>query len=45
MEGFTQAVTLVKQRRVDATVNDNLAVAQYTKDDPGHQRQGGRQDR
>jgi len=31
VEGFTQAVTLVKQGRVDATVNDNLAVAEYTK--------------
>ena len=31
VEGFTQAITLVKQRRVDATVNDNLAVAEYTK--------------
>jgi His/Glu/Gln/Arg/opine family amino acid ABC transporter permease subunit len=31
VEGFTQAVTLVKQKRVDATVNDNLAVAEYSK--------------
>ena len=31
VEGFTQAITLVKQRRVDATVNDNLAVAEYTR--------------
>ena len=31
VEGFTQAVTLVKQQRVDATVNDNLAVAEYIK--------------
>ena len=31
VEGFTQAITLVKQRRVDATVNDNLAVAEYSK--------------
>ena len=31
VEGFAQAVTLVKQGRVDATVNDNLAVAEYTK--------------
>ena len=31
VEGFTQAVTLVKQKRVDATVNDNLAVAEYIK--------------
>ena len=31
VEGFTQAVTLVKQERVDATVNDNLAVAEYSK--------------
>ena len=31
VEGFTQAVTLVKQGRVDATVNDNLAALQYFK--------------
>jgi len=31
VEGFAQAVTLVKQGRVDATVNDNLAVAEYSK--------------
>lgn len=31
VEGFTQAVTLVKQQRVDATVNDNLAVLEYFK--------------
>ena len=31
VEGFTQAVTLVKQRRVDATVNDNLAALEYFK--------------
>ncbi len=31
VEGFTQAVTLVKQQRVDATVNDNLAVGEYFK--------------
>ncbi|GAA1842614.1 ABC transporter substrate-binding protein/permease [Microlunatus capsulatus] len=29
VEGFTQAVTLVKQQRVDATVNDNLAALEY----------------
>ena len=29
VEGFTQAVTLVKDGRVDATVNDNLAALQY----------------
>ncbi len=29
VEGFTQAVSLVKQQRVDATVNDNLAALQY----------------
>ena len=29
VEGFTQAVTLVKQGRVDATVNDNLAALEY----------------
>ena len=31
VEGFTQAVALVKQRRVDATVNDNLAALEYFK--------------
>ncbi len=31
VEGFTQAVSLVKQKRVDATVNDNLAALQYFK--------------
>jgi L-cystine transport system substrate-binding protein len=31
VEGFTQAVTLLKQKRVDATVNDNLAVLDYQK--------------
>jgi His/Glu/Gln/Arg/opine family amino acid ABC transporter permease subunit len=31
VEGFTQAITLVKQGRVDATVNDNLAVLEYVK--------------
>ena len=31
VEGFAQAVTLVKQGRVDATVNDNLAVLDYLK--------------
>ena len=31
VEGFAQAITLVKQRRVDATVNDNLAVLEYLK--------------
>lgn len=29
VEGFTQAVSLVKQQRVDATVNDNLAALEY----------------
>lgn len=29
VEGFTQAVTLLKQGRVDATVNDSLAVLDY----------------
>lgn len=29
VEGFTQAITLVKQGRVDAIVNDNLAVLEY----------------
>jgi ABC-type amino acid transport substrate-binding protein len=31
VEGFSQAITLVKQGRVDATINDNLAVLQYLK--------------
>jgi len=31
VEGFAQAVTLVKQQRVDATVNDNLAALEYFK--------------
>jgi cystine transport system substrate-binding protein len=31
VEGFTQAVALVKQGRVDATINDNLAALQYFK--------------
>ncbi len=31
VEGFTQAVTLLKQQRVDATVNDSLAVLDYRK--------------
>ncbi|MFY0408651.1 amino acid ABC transporter substrate-binding protein [Solicola sp. PLA-1-18] len=31
VEGFVQAVTLVKQGRVDAIVNDNLAVLDYLK--------------
>ena len=31
VEGFTQAITLLKQERVDATVNDNLAVLDYQK--------------
>ena len=31
VEGFTQAVTLLKQGRVDATVNDSLAVLDYQK--------------
>ncbi|MFC8528582.1 amino acid ABC transporter substrate-binding protein [Nocardia sp. NPDC057227] len=30
VEGFVQAVQLLKNGRVDATVNDNLAVAEYT---------------
>ncbi|MDQ1180817.1 cystine transport system substrate-binding protein [Rhodococcus sp. SORGH_AS 301] len=29
VEGFVQAVTLVKDGRVDATVNDSLAIAEY----------------
>lgn len=31
VEGFAQAITLVKQGRVDATINDSLAVLQYFK--------------
>ncbi|MGI4893797.1 MAG: amino acid ABC transporter substrate-binding protein [Janthinobacterium lividum] len=31
VEGFTQAVTLLKQGRVDVLVNDNLAVLDYLK--------------
>lgn len=31
VEGFTQAITLLKQERVDATVNDSLAVLDYLK--------------
>lgn len=31
VEGFTQAITLLKQKRVEATVNDNLAVLDYQK--------------
>ena len=31
VEGFAQAITLVKQGRVDATINDSLAVLQYLK--------------
>ncbi|HSU74929.1 MAG TPA: amino acid ABC transporter substrate-binding protein [Terrabacter sp.] len=31
VEGFTQAITLLKQSRVDATVNDSLAVLDYRK--------------
>ncbi len=31
VEGFVQAITLLKDGRVDATVNDNLAVAEYQK--------------
>jgi len=29
VEGFTQAVALLKQKRVDMTINDNLAVLDY----------------
>jgi L-cystine transport system substrate-binding protein len=29
VEGFTQAVALLKQKRVDITINDNLAVLNY----------------
>ncbi len=37
VEGFVQSVTLVKDGRVDATVNDSLAIAEYLKQtgDPG----------
>ncbi|CAM4511429.1 transporter substrate-binding domain-containing protein [Nocardia ninae] len=31
VEGFVQAIQLLKNGRVDATVNDTLAVAEYTK--------------
>lgn len=31
VEGFVQAIQLLKQGRVDATVNDTLAVGEYTK--------------
>ena len=31
VEGFTQAITLLKQSRVDATVNDSLAILDYLK--------------
>lgn len=31
VEGFTQAITLLKQERVEATVNDSLAVLDYQK--------------
>ncbi len=31
VEGFTQAITLLKQKRVDMTVNDNLTVLDYVK--------------
>jgi len=31
VEGFSQAVTLLKQGRVDITINDNLAVLDYLK--------------
>lgn len=31
VEGFAQAITLVKQGRVDATINDSLAVLEYFK--------------
>jgi cystine transport system substrate-binding protein len=31
VEGFTQAIALLKQKRVDITINDNLAVLDYLK--------------
>jgi L-cystine transport system substrate-binding protein len=31
VEGFTQAITLLKQKRVDVTINDSLALLEYTK--------------
>jgi cystine transport system substrate-binding protein len=31
VEGFTQAITLLKQKRVDVTINDNLAFLEYEK--------------
>ena len=33
VEGFTQAITLLKQHRVDATVNDKLTFLDYEKTD------------
>ena len=39
VEGFVQAIKLLKEGRVDATVNDNLAVGEYqrTNNDAEHQ--------
>ena len=31
VEGFTQAITLLKQKRVDVTINDSLALLEYQK--------------
>jgi len=31
VEGFTQAITLLKQKRVDVTINDSLALLEYLK--------------
>lgn len=31
VEGFTQAITLLKQKRVDVTINDTLALLEYQK--------------
>jgi cystine transport system substrate-binding protein len=31
VEGFTQAITLLKQKRVDVTINDSLAFLEYQK--------------
>ena len=38
VEGFTQAIKLLKHGRVDATVNDRLAVVDYQKSDRRHRR-------
>ena len=45
VEGFTQAITLLKQSRVDATVNDSLAVLEYLKSTGDRSVKDRRQDR